>query len=198
MVPVELARAIAFSGTLCHCGPMLEFATLNEGWDDSRDWQALVMKAGLAAIRRTRFGDLDASAVSLEISVRLTSDAEVRALNRDYRQKDKPTNVLSFPMVQTELVEGLANTVADDCAASGAGCEVLLGDIVLAHETCAREAAERNVSLEAHAAHLIVHGTLHLLGYDHMQDDEAEAMESLEREIMAALGLHDPYEPVED
>lgn len=177
---------------------MLEFATLNEGWDDSRDWQALVMKTGLATIRQTRFGDLDAIAVALEISVRLTSDAEVHALNRDYRKNDKPTNVLSFPMVQPDLIEGLVNPDANDCAGSGAGCEILLGDIVLAYETCAREAAERDISLEAHATHLIVHGTLHLLGYDHMRDDEAEAMESLEREIMATLGLHDPYEPIED
>ena len=168
---------------------MLEFATLNEGWDDSRNWQALVEKAGRAAIGLTRFGDLDASAASIEISVRLTSDAEVQTLNRDYRHKNQPTNVLSFPMIQPDLIESINNT--DDG-------EVLLGDIVLARETCVREAQERGVPLESHATHLIVHGTLHLLGYDHVHDDEAEIMESLERQIMASLGLHDPYEPLED
>jgi len=142
-----------------------------------------------AAVAATPHGELAAIDAIVEVAIRLTDDAEVRTLNRDYRYKDKPTNVLSFPMVPPDMIDNLANT--DDG-------EVLLGDIVLAHETCAREAAERAVSVEAHATHLIVHGTLHLLGYDHMRDDEAEAMESLEREIMAALGLHDPYEPVEE
>ena len=125
---------------------------------------------------------------TIEISIRLTSDAEVQILNRQYRQQDKPTNVLSFPMVQPDLIDALANT--DDG-------EVLLGDIVLAHETCGREAAERNVQLEDHATHLIVHGVLHLLGYDHMTDSDAEAMEAIEADVMASLGLHDPY-PIQD
>lgn len=153
------------------------------------DWEALASAAVEAAIAATPHGELAQIDAVVEIAVRLTDDAEVRALNRDYRHKDKPTNVLSFPMVQPDLIDNLANT--DDG-------EVLLGDIVLAHETCIREAAEREVPVEAHATHLIVHGTLHLLGYDHMRDDEADTMESLEREIMAALGLHDPYEPVEE
>ena len=75
--------------------------------------------------------------------------------------------------------------------------EVLLGDIVLAYETCARESVERGVSTQDHATHLIVHGVLHLLGYDHMNDSEAEAMEAIERDVMASLGLHDPY-PIQD
>jgi probable rRNA maturation factor len=119
-----------------------------------------------------------------EISVRLTDDDEVQALNRQYRQKDKPTNVLSFPMVQDDLIEGLDNS--DDG-------EVLLGDIILARGVCEREAAEKGVPTAQHATHLIVHGTLHLLGYDHIEDDEADAMEDLERVALATLNIDDPY-----
>ncbi len=126
--------------------------------------------------------------LTIEISIRLTSDVDVQALNRRYRAKDKPTNVLSFPMHEPQGIVALTDQD---------GHEVLLGDIVLALETCVREAEERGVSLADHAAHLIVHGTLHLLGHDHMIDDEAQAMEAIERAAMAALGLHDPY-PIED
>ena len=168
---------------------MIETATINEDWPDVCDWEALASSAVSAAIAATPHGDLARIEASVEIAVRLTGDVEVQSLNRDYRQKDKPTNVLSFPMIEPDLICGLADT---------GHREILLGDIVLARETCTREAEERNVSIEAHATHLIVHGTLHLLGYDHVQDDEAEKMESLERQIMAVLGLHDPYEPVED
>lgn len=160
-----------------------------EGWPDGFDWRGLAQLAAEQAVLESPHGNLAAWAqVIAEISIRLTSDDEVQTLNRQYRGKDQPTNVLSFPMVQPDLIAGLANT--DDG-------EVLLGDIVLARETCEREAAARGVSLEDHAAHLIVHGTLHLLGHDHMADDEADAMEAIERAAMAALGLHDPY-PLED
>ena len=157
-------------------------------WPD-HDWDGLAIAAVAVTVGATPYGLLSDIDAVVEIAIRLTDDAEVQALNRDYRQKDQPTNVLSFPMVEPGLIGALART-ADE--------EVLLGDIVLARETCVREAAARGVSVESHATHLIVHGTLHLLGYDHMRDDEAEAMESLERRIMAILGLHDPYEPVED
>lgn len=167
---------------------MIETALINEGWPDTADWDALAASAVSAAIGATPHAGLAAIGADVEIAVRLTGDAEVHILNRDYRQKDKSTNVLSFPMVQPDLIPGLANS--DDG-------EILLGDIVLARETCEREAEEREVAVSAHAAHLIVHGTLHLLGYDHMRDDEADAMEALERQIMDRLGLHDPY-TVED
>ena len=157
-------------------------------WPD-HDWGGLAAAAVEATISATPYLTLKDIDAVLEIAIRLTDDAEVQALNRDYRQNDQPTNVLSFPMVEPDLIGALAQT--DDE-------EVLLGDIVLARETCVHEAAARAIPVEAHATHLIVHGTLHLLGYDHMQDDEAEAMESLERQIMATLGLHDPYEPLED
>jgi probable rRNA maturation factor len=167
---------------------MLEIALLHETPWPQGDWESLAEGATGKTIAATPHAPLATTPATIEISIRLTSDAEVHALNRQYRGKDKPTNVLSFPMVQPDVIGTLANT--DDG-------EVLLGDIVLAYETCAREAAERNAPLEDHATHLIVHGVLHLLGYDHMNDAEAEAMEGIERDVMAALGLHDPY-PIED
>lgn len=155
-----------------------------EHWPEA-EWQTLASRAASVALAASPHAGLATSPATVEISVRLTSDEEVQTLNRQYRHQDKPTNVLSFPMVQPDLLDGLTNS--DDG-------EILLGDIVLAYETCAREAEERHVSLADHAAHLIVHGVLHLLGHDHMNDAEADAMEAIERAAMAAMGLHDPYE----
>jgi probable rRNA maturation factor len=95
------------------------------------------------------------------------------------------TNVLSFPMIQPDLIDTVSQNSDDG--------ELLLGDIVLAHGVCVAEAAERGIPVEAHATHLLVHGTLHLLGYDHLGDDEAEAMEEIERQALASLGIADPY-----
>ena len=162
---------------------MIAVELCSEGWPDG-DWQNLSDRAVAAAFHASPQALLAASAAAIEISLNLTSDEEVHALNRQYRSQDKSTNVLSFPMVQPDLVGTLANT--DDG-------EVLLGDIVLAYGVCVREAAEKGVSLEAHAAHLIVHGVLHLLGHDHMNDADADAMEAIERAAMASLGLHAPY-----
>ena len=148
------------------------------------DWERLSRRAIGVALAVSPQALLAETSAIIEVAVRLTSDDEVRTLNRQYRNQDKPTNVLSFPMVQPDLIEGLANT--DDG-------EILLGDIVLAHDICVAEAAERKGSLADHAAHLIVHGTLHLLGHDHMTEADAEAMEAIERAAMASLGLHDPY-----
>jgi probable rRNA maturation factor len=148
-------------------------------------WDSLARKGVGGAVRATPYAGLTDTDAAVEVSVRFTSDAEVHALNRQYRGKDKPTNVLSFPMVQADLLATVSQNSDDG--------ELLLGDIVLAHGVCAAEAAEKGVTLEAHATHLIVHGTLHLLGYDHQGSAEAEEMESLERDVMARLGLHDPY-----
>lgn len=153
------------------------------GWPDE-PWQERAALAVDAALRRTPHGDLIESPVRIEVSIKLTDNDEVQSLNARYRGKDKPTNVLSFPMVQPDLLDGL--DIGDDG-------EVLLGDIVLADEICRIEAEERNVPLATHATHLIVHGTLHLLGYDHIVDAGAEAMEAIEREALASLGIDDPY-----
>ncbi len=164
---------------------MLEIALTREDPWPEHDWDALAERAARAAIDRTPQGELLTALATVEISLRLTSDEEVHILNRQYRQKDKPTNVLSFPMVQPDLIETVTQNSDDG--------EVLLGDIVLAHGVCAGEAADRGISVEAHATHLIVHGVLHLLGYDHMTDHEAEGMEAIETDALAALGIADPY-----
>ena len=121
----------------------------------------------------------------LSASLLFTSDAEVHELNREWRDKDKPTNVLSFPMLDR----------AELLALSPDGPPVLLGDIALAHETCTREATEKGVTLEHHAAHLVVHGLLHLAGYDHeISPEDASAMEALETKALASMGIADPYD----
>lgn len=153
-------------------------------WDPDIGWAALAARAAETALSLTAHACLAGGDFATEISVRFSDDAEVRQLNAAYRQKDKPTNVLSFPMVQPDLLDALSN---------GDDGEALLGDIVLAYETVAAEAADKQVGIEAHASHLIVHGTLHLLGYDHENDDAAEHMEAIERDAMARLGLSDPY-----
>lgn len=120
----------------------------------------------------------------LSASLLFTSDAEIHVLNREWRQRDKATNVLSFPMLERE---DLLELDVD-------GPPELLGDIALAFETCAREAEEKGVPLEHHATHLIVHGLLHLAGYDHeISTADAEAMEALETKALAICGIADPY-----
>ena len=170
---------------------MIEVAVLREDpWPEAIDWETLAAAAAGAAIALTPQGEWLTHAATIEIAVRLTSDDEVHTLNRQYRGKDSPTNVLSFPMIQPDLLDTVT-TNSDDG-------EVLLGDIVLAHGVCAREAADKGVSIADHATHLIVHGTLHLLGHDHGTDAEAEAMEGIERDALAALGIADPYATHED
>ena len=154
-------------------------------WPEGPRWHDLALAAARAAIARTPHGELITTPAHVEISVRLTTDEEVHALNRQYRDKDRATNVLSFPMVQPDLLATVSQNSDDG--------ELLLGDIVLAHGVCTAEAAERGISLDAHLTHLVAHGTLHLLGYDHQTDEEGDAMEEIERGALADLGLADPY-----
>lgn len=158
-------------------------ADVSEEWDSKTGWPALIEGAAGAAVGQSRHAAL--AQVDVEVSVKLTSDDEVRALNREWREKDKATNVLSFPMIDPAFL----------ASATTGEIELLLGDIVLAHGVCAREAAERGISVADHAAHLIVHGILHLLGYDH-ETGEADAveMEAVERRALAAIGIADPYD----
>jgi probable rRNA maturation factor len=169
---------------------MLDVAVQREAPWPRADWEALANRAAIAAIERTPQGEWIASDTMIEIAVRLTSDEEVHTLNRQYRDKDKPTNVLSFPMVQPDLLDTVTRGSDDG--------EVILGDIVLAHGVCAREAADKGISVADHATHLIVHGVLHLLGHDHGDDAAAEAMEEIERSALASLGIADPYPLDED
>jgi metalloprotein, YbeY family len=112
----------------------------------------------------------------VEMTVRIVDETESHELNLTYRGKDRPTNVLSFPFECPDEVE-----------------LPLLGDLVICRQVVEREAAEQDKPLMAHWAHMVVHGSLHLLGYDHIEDDEAEEMESLETQIMQGLGFDDPY-----
>jgi probable rRNA maturation factor len=149
------------------------------------DWAALATRAARAAVERTPQGTWLDSPALVEIAVRLTSDDEVRTLNRQYRGKDATTNVLSFPMIQPDLIDAVTQNSDDG--------EVLLGDIVLAHGVCVREAVEKGIALADHVTHLIVHGVLHLLGHDHGDDAAARVMEGIERDSLASLGIADPY-----
>jgi probable rRNA maturation factor len=161
-------------------------ADASEEWDSPIDWPALAERAVQAAVAESEFAWLGTSEADFEVSVRFSSDEDVRALNATWRAKDKATNVLSFPMIERDLLVTFQR--------SGPG-EALLGDVILAHGVCVREAAEKGVAVETHAAHLIVHGMLHLLGYDHETGDEdAEAMEDTERRALAAIGISDPYQ----
>ena len=163
---------------------MLEIAIeADEEWDSSSGWHSLVEQAAQSAIAESAFPQLAAAARPVELSVRLTGDEQVRALNAQWRGKDKPTNVLSFPMAEPEEL----------VAAAGEGPELMLGDIVLARGVCTAEAADQGISVEQHAAHLIVHGTLHLLGYGHHDEQCAADMESREVRALARLGIADPY-----
>ena len=161
---------------------------VDEEWDSSGgkpfDWEPLARRATVAAIAESAFPDLADSERPIEISITLTGDEQVRALNAKWRGKDKPTNVLSFPMADERELK----------SASVAGAELLLGDIILARGVCEAEAAEKGVSIEDHAAHLLVHGTLHLLGYDHQRDDDAAEMEGLEVRALERLAIANPYQ----
>jgi len=142
---------------------------------------ALWRVPGLRPVERARRAataalDARSSDRPVEAAIVLSEDAELRALNRRWRGKDKPTNVLSFPS-----------------GAAGPGGRLLLGDVVLAFQTLAREADEAGKPLSDHLSHLVVHGVLHLMGYDHERPAEARRMEALEVKVLAGLGIPDPY-----
>ena len=164
---------------------MLEIALeAEEEWDSSSSWEPQVRKAAEAAIAESAFPQLGTTGRHVELSVRLASDEEVRSLNAEWRRKDKPTNVLSFPMAEQYELE----------QSDEDGPTIMLGDLILAHGVCEREAEEKGISVEQHATHLVVHGTLHLLGYDHQADSDAADMEEREVRALSRLGIANPYE----
>ena len=160
---------------------MLVEAEVSEEWDSRIDWARLADRAVRAAVAHSNHASLESA--ETEISLKFTSDEEVRALNSVWRGKDKPTNVLSFPMSEADELSDSA----------GPGPELMLGDMILARGVCTREAEEKHIPVERHAAHLMVHGTLHLLGYDHGDDAAAADMEAREVKALARLGIADPY-----
>lgn len=152
---------------------------VEEPWPEG-EWEALVTRTVEAAAKVAP----ELANPRLSASVLFTSDAEIRELNREWRDRDKPTNVLSFPMLSREDLLQLGTS----------GPPEMIGDIALAHETCAREASEKGIPFDHHVAHLVLHGFLHLAGHDHeISDDDAEAMEASEIKALALLGIADPY-----
>jgi probable rRNA maturation factor len=147
---------------------VIEVIVEDPAWTAAEPAVALLVRAAVAATL-----DDEGVGEDAEVAVLLTSDDAVRRLNTEFRGKDDATNVLAFP------------------AAKGAET---LGDVALAFGVCAREAGEQGKSLARHLQHLATHGVLHLLGYDHVTDSEAEAMEARERDILRGLGVPDPYE----
>ncbi len=176
-------------------GPTLDFEcdialTVEEGtWlsmeDQIRQKTKQTVHTCLHALRPSLDLDTEDFSAAVEISFLFTSDAEIRLLNHDYRQKDRPTNVLSFP--DTEIRQ---DTLLEAARFSE---PLMLGDIVFAEETLRREAAEQDKELLHHLTHLTVHGLLHLMGYDHETDEEATEMEALEIDILAKLAIDNPY-----
>lgn len=153
-------------------------------WGDLDIWQPRADAAVAAAIAKTEFAHLSNVDPVYSISVQLSDNENIHALNRDYRGKDKPTNVLSFPMLSREELQQSSPETSP---------EIMLGDIILAYETCVHEASAKAISIEDHAIHLIVHGTLHLIGFDHIDDADATIMEGVEVKALASLGIGNPY-----
>ncbi|MEO1747613.1 MAG: rRNA maturation RNase YbeY [Pseudomonadota bacterium] len=158
---------------MCDMAIDVDISVEGDFWGEVSDWEYIVNSAVAAAALH-----LQMDAAESELSILLTHDAVIRHLNEQWRDKDKPTNVLSFP-----AVPGGQKGILPP----------LLGDIVLAFETIEREAQVSGKKLSHHVSHLIVHGFLHLLGYDHESDKEAQEMETTEQAILARLGIDDPY-----
>src|SRR3984957_16632947 len=156
--------------------PTTEVLVVADAWQAEPDAETLIHRAIAAAAEFIK-----ADIGEAELAVMLTDDAGIRTLNSNWRGIDKPTNVLSFPALPPSGPGG-----PDDAPR-------MLGDIAIAYQTTRQEADEEQKPFDHHLSHLAVHGFLHLIGYDHEQDDDAEDMETLEREILAQLGIPDPY-----
>lgn len=169
--------------------PELNIVISDSGWEkalpDIDDLCKQVFTTTFTFIVKEEPSELFATKATLVVNLSLSNDEEVHRLNKEFRNMDKPTNVLSF-----------ANIDAPDFGEELADCDNVLelGDIIIALETMEKEAKEQNISLHDHLSHLLVHGLLHLLGYDHQEDDEAEHMESLEVKILQQLNIKNPYE----
>ena len=153
--------------------PLLSTLVECDAWNQHEGFEALASEVIAAAVAATRIK----LAKGAEVSLLLCDDARIRDINREWRGLDKPTNVLSFPAAPRAL---LAKSPA-------------VGDIAIAYETVAREAVDEGKTFRDHYMHMVAHGFLHLLGYDHETDAEAEEMEGLEISILSALGVADPY-----
>jgi probable rRNA maturation factor len=175
--PEAISERKRNSGAMARAAlPMTEVLVVADGWQSEPDAEAVIQRAIATAAEIA-----DADTGEAELAVMLTDDAGIRTLNNNWRGIDKPTNVLSFPALPPTGPAG-----PDDAPR-------MLGDIAIAFETTRAEADDEQKPFDHHLSHLAVHGFLHLIGYDHEQDDDAEAMEALETEILAQLGIPDPY-----
>jgi probable rRNA maturation factor len=156
--------------------PVSEVLVVADGWQSEPDAEAVIHRAIAAAAEL-----VDADLGEAELAVMLTDDAGIRTLNSNWRGIDKPTNVLSFPALPPTGRRGPGDAPR------------MLGDIAIAYETTRREADDEQKPFDHHLSHLAVHGFLHLIGYDHEEDDDADRMETLEQQILAQLGIPDPY-----
>jgi probable rRNA maturation factor len=155
---------------------MTEVLVVADCWQNEPDAESVIQRAiAMAAV------SVDADVGDAELAVMLTDDAGIRTLNNNWRGMDKPTNVLSFPALQPEG------------ARKPGDAPRMLGDIAIAYETTKREADAEGKRFPHHLSHLAIHGFLHLIGYDHENDADAEEMESLETEILQQLGIPDPH-----
>jgi probable rRNA maturation factor len=166
--------------TIASAFPAIEVLVVAECWQAEAGVEAIILRAVEAAAEIA-----DAETGGAELAIMLTDDAGIRTLNANWRGIDKPTNVLSFPALQPSG------------QAQPGDPPRMLGDIAIAYETTRREADDEGKTFDRHLSHLAIHGFLHLIGYDHETDEEAEEMENLEREILARLGMPDPYAPRE-
>jgi probable rRNA maturation factor len=156
--------------------PMTEVLVVADCWQSEPEAEAVIQRAIAAAAEA-----VDADVGDAELAVMLTDDSGIRTLNSNWRGIDKPTNVLSFPALQPTAPSRPGDAPR------------MLGDIAIAYETMRQEADDEQKPFDHHLSHLAVHGFLHLIGYDHEIDGEAEAMEAMEQEILAQLGIPDPY-----
>jgi probable rRNA maturation factor len=175
--PEAISERKRNSGPMAQIVPlMIEVLVVADCWQTEPNAEAVIHRAITTAAAM-----VDADTAEAELAVMLTDDTGIRTLNSNWRGIDKPTNVLSFPALQPSRAGG-----PDDAPR-------MLGDIAIAYETTRKEADDEQKPFDHHLSHLAVHGLLHLIGYDHEKDDEADAMEALEQEILARLGIPDPY-----
>lgn len=186
-MPRSAARSESTSGSPGRvAAPAIELHTACMHWRES-DLADTAHAAAAATLGDNRWTAAGADFAAAELSIELADDLRIAELNRTYRGKDGPTNVLAFPAFdRAEMAQAFLGPRPP-------ALPLLLGDVVLAFETVTREAREQNKPPAHHLAHLVVHGTLHCLGYDHAANAEAAEMEAVERRILSGLGIADPY-----
>ena len=158
---------------------------INTLWDKKVDWLSLAEVSILKSIKYSYYSNLIDSNKNVSISITLSDNHQLHSLNKEYRSKDRPTNILSFPLLDHTQLQTIEDYPTP---------EILLGDLILSYDMCNKEALEKNISIEHHYQHLIVHGILHLLGYDHIEDKDADIMQSIEIKALEILGIDNPYE----